>query len=199
MYEVFISGTVLKFIQSRELAAIKAGGLALEHILRDPHGFVKENLSLRKSILIPMVDPEQGFGLFASCFHVIKAAGCLVESAGGRYLMIYRRGFWDLPKGKVDQGESDQEAALRETREECGISFLRLLAPMPTTFHMYLLKDEVILKRSAWYHACVEGEPALLPQQEEDITRAVWLESGEVKELFPLSYPAIAGLLNRWI
>ncbi|MFM8758223.1 MAG: NUDIX domain-containing protein, partial [Methylophilaceae bacterium] len=42
------------------------------------------------------------------------AAGGLVENELGQVLMIFRRGKWDLPKGKLDPNESIDECALRE-------------------------------------------------------------------------------------
>jgi hypothetical protein len=58
---------------------------------------------------------------FTSCFRIIEAAGGLVWNPRGEILFIYRRGKWDLPKGKVDVGEEINEAAVREVKEECGL------------------------------------------------------------------------------
>lgn len=56
----------------------------------------------------------------------IRAAGCVVlaRDPTGRLLVLLiqdRRGIWTLPKGHVDEGESDEEAAVREVAEETGI------------------------------------------------------------------------------
>ncbi len=56
---------------------------------------------------------------------IIQAAGGIVwkDQAGGRRLAVVRRarrGDWTLPKGKLEQGESFEEAALREVAEETG-------------------------------------------------------------------------------
>ena len=46
-------------------------------------------------------------------FTIIKAAGGLVKNEKGEYLFIFRRGSWDLPKGKLDKGETIEQCAVR--------------------------------------------------------------------------------------
>src|ERR1041384_5510821 len=48
----------------------------------------------------------------------VDAAGGVVENEHGGVLMIYRRGKWDLPKGKRDDEEDMSRCALREVSEE---------------------------------------------------------------------------------
>ena len=45
-----------------------------------------------------------------------------------KLLMIFRRGKWDLPKGKLDKGETFERCAVREIEEETGFRNLKLLA-----------------------------------------------------------------------
>ena len=56
----------------------------------------------------------------------IIAAGGLVTNPHHEILWIFRRGFWDLPKGKLEEGETIQTCALREVQEETGIHKLQL-------------------------------------------------------------------------
>src|SRR5581483_5170737 len=67
-----------------------------------------------------------------------RSAGCLVRAAFDgerRYLIVHpsgpynRRAPWSIPKGLVEAGESEEEAALRETREETGLE-CRIVAPL---------------------------------------------------------------------
>ena len=57
----------------------------------------------------------------------IEAAGGIIISEKGELLMIFRRGKWDLPKGKIDQGETPPQAAIREVKEETGLSMVELI------------------------------------------------------------------------
>jgi len=53
---------------------------------------------------------------------VVRAAGGLVVR-GGRVLLVHRPAYddWSFPKGKCDDGESDETCALREVEEETGL------------------------------------------------------------------------------
>ncbi|NJK84729.1 MAG: NUDIX domain-containing protein [Bacteroidales bacterium] len=84
---------------------------------------------------------------FKSCFLNLDAAGGLIKNNKDEYLFIFRRGKWDLPKGKVDQGETIEEAAVREAQEECGIKDVNISAPMLSTYHTYEQEGKFILKK----------------------------------------------------
>src|SRR4051812_48020306 len=60
-------------------------------------------------------------------FTIIRAAGGLVVNDGGEMLFIFRRGKWDLPKGKLEEGEDLEECAVREVEEETGLKNVKLL------------------------------------------------------------------------
>ena len=59
-------------------------------------------------------------------FTLVQAAGGLVINEKGEALMIFRRGKWDLPKGKLDKGESLEDCAIREVREETNLKKIKL-------------------------------------------------------------------------
>lgn len=56
----------------------------------------------------------------------IPCVGAIIKDSGGRLLLIKRghppqAGRWSLPGGRVEPGESDQQAVIREIREETGL------------------------------------------------------------------------------
>ncbi|MBP3763287.1 MAG: NUDIX domain-containing protein [Bacteroidales bacterium] len=106
----------------------------------------------------------------------VRAAGGMVATADGRRLLIFRNGRWDLPKGKVEAGESLGTAALREVEEETGVK-ATLAARRPVkTYHLYNLYGGWHLKQTAWFP--MEAEAcALLPQEEEGITGGEWVDT----------------------
>jgi 8-oxo-dGTP pyrophosphatase MutT (NUDIX family) len=133
---------------------------------------------------------------FKSCFRVVQAAGGLVKDESGRYLVIRRKGKWDLPKGKVNPGEPIPEAALREVTEECGIRKIEIEAPLMTTWHCYWEHDEPILKRTSWFEMNGSGKEIPVPQSDEDITEAKWIPASQLPEIARNTYMAIIDLLT---
>ena len=92
---------------------------------------------------------------------IITAAGGLVQNNEGAFLLIYRRGFWDLPKGKLDLGESIPECAVREVQEETGLQTLDL-GPFLCSFFLDQLQNHLVFFLCPWtfYKAWVKN---LLP------------------------------------
>ncbi|WP_379021202.1 NUDIX hydrolase [Parapedobacter deserti] len=140
--------------------------------------------------------PKDIFSSIKKQVKVIKAAGGLVKNGDGNYLFIYRLGKWDLPKGKIDAGESMKQAAVREVEEECGIKVDYLGTKLMTSYHVYVMKGELVLKKTNWYEMAVNKVPKLKPQLEEDITEAAWLSKGKFNKVRKNTYPLIADILD---
>ena len=127
----------------------------------------------------------------------IKAAGGVVLNAEGKVLMIFRRGKWDFPKGKIEDGETIEEAALREVSEETGLQQLSIVKPLPDTFHTYKLGGKWVGKTTAWYIMKSDVPENLVPQTEEDIEEARWVKFDEVSRLLKDSYPNLRELWSK--
>ena len=121
----------------------------------------------------------------------IVAAGGLVQNTKGEFLFIFRRGKWDLPKGKTDKGEKIEDAAISEVKEECGIGELEIICPLITTHHTYELNGEKIPKKTHWFLMKTKWKGKLIPQKTEDITEAIWADEKKVKNLLENTYDTI--------
>ncbi|MEM1219335.1 MAG: NUDIX hydrolase [Bacteroidota bacterium] len=141
---------------------------------------------------------EELFQEFSKLYEVIEAAGGLVFNPAGEALFIFRRDFWDLPKGKIDPGETIQEAAVREVQEETGIQQITLGPPLLNTYHTYKTKKgKRVLKKTYWFEMQTT-DTALTPQTEEDIEIAQWEDIGAFLERKPVVYKNIRAVLKRW-
>lgn len=147
-----------------------------------------------------MLDAAATFQAFAEKFNNITAAGGLVWNAKQELLWIFRLGKWDLPKGKMEAGESPQLCAIREVSEECGLPEvdLHIAQPLPNTYHTYFFKGQHVLKTTHWYEMLFVGDAALKPQIEEDIHDVKWLSPAAIKaQAVPNTYHNILNLLKN--
>ncbi len=140
--------------------------------------------------------PDQLFHDFARYFVWMEAAGGVVHDEQHRFLFIKRFGMWDLPKGKVEEGESFAEAALREVNEETGIQQFHILESLPDTFHIYIEKGRNILKCTHWYAMKASGNQPLIPQIKEQISEACWLSASESQRAIRASYRSLRETLG---
>ncbi|MBX7109123.1 MAG: NUDIX domain-containing protein [Chitinophagales bacterium] len=141
---------------------------------------------------------------FFDTHQLIHAAGGVVFNEDGRLLMIYRRGKWDLPKGKLDEGETIKHAAIREIEEETGVSALKIIRPVkflfnkqPCTYHTYDLNGRKMLKATYWFKMMSKDRRTPKPQAEEDIATVEWSSAELVREHLKNSYPAIAEVISE--
>jgi 8-oxo-dGTP pyrophosphatase MutT (NUDIX family) len=138
------------------------------------------------------------FSDFCQFYKIIEAAGGLVFNEDNKVLAILRNAIWDLPKGKVEKGESFDAAALREVEEECGLKKIKLIKFLTKTYHTYFdtRKNRSVLKISHWYEMKSKSEQ-LIPQVEEGIEQAVWIALNELKAKKPI-YNNILLILEKW-
>jgi len=131
----------------------------------------------------------------------IIAAGGLVYNEKEELLMIFRRDKWDLPKGKLDEGETIEACAVREVEEETGVQQIQLGALIGITLHEYFDKYSAqdVVKETHWYAMRVKGVPQLIPQTEEDITEIQWASSGQVQQNLQNSYANIVEIVTRYL
>lgn len=196
MYKVFINEKRLSFTDS-----IRAFDKNLK--FENPSVFdvavdLLTNTS-KKAVNIFGHDVESIWDQFQKHFQNIFGAGGVVFNERNEILFIYRLGKWDLPKGKMEQGESKSETALREVEEECSISNLAIDHFIETSYHMYRDRQgQMVLKIVHWFRMNHQGNQTPKPQEIEGITKALWLPQNKIKSLvLPNTFRNIKMILEK--
>lgn len=133
---------------------------------------------------------------FKSHLTLITASGGLVCTPDNYLLLIFRKGKWDLPKGKLDEGEDLETCALREIKEETGAKNLKIEKPLHITYHTYYEKEKHILKKSHWFLMNAKSKTPLLPQAEEDIERCEWVSVNNLSTYISNMHASIVDVIN---
>jgi len=129
-------------------------------------------------------------------FVLVQAGGGLVRNGEDKYLFMLRRGFWDLPKGKLDPGETIEHCAIREVIEETGIEGVILQGPLLITYHTYDESGKHILKETHWFRMIAPAPGELTPQLEEQITELRWVDLPGMQELLRNTFPSIRDVVK---
>jgi ADP-ribose pyrophosphatase YjhB (NUDIX family) len=198
MYKIYINDKPLIICSPEEFPNIKIEAYVTNYELdRSSFHSILQKLNTDKGLIIQTNDTESTFLHLSKNLVLIEAAGGLIFNPNRtKILFIFRRGKWDLPKGKIDEGESIKKAAWREVAEECGLKTHRIEDHLCDTYHIYEHKGKLILKKTYWYLMSAEEE-ALIPQVEEDITKAEWIPSTIAYETIKgKSYAMIEDLLR---
>jgi 8-oxo-dGTP pyrophosphatase MutT (NUDIX family) len=148
------------------------------------------------ALVILHPEPAKILQTFKEEMQLIAAGGGLVYTDNHTVLLIYRRGKWDLPKGKLDAGETPAVAAVREVQEETGVEHLVLEEPLTVTYHTYMEKGGLVLKESHWFLMKSPEQPSLVPQQEEDIEQCIWVKRDDLQQYFQNTHPSILDVLK---
>ena len=201
MYNIYINERHIRFMDLK--GSIQGGDLILRLNGNESPAVLKqlyESFNTNKMVselYFQCVNVDASWKTFCSLFHVMEAAGGVVTNRKNELLMIYRNGFWDLPKGKLELEEEKDTAAIREVYEECGVGMLRLMEGPFMTYHIYPYQAEVVLKFTYWYKMLCDDDGIPKPQLEEGITEARWCSREEVEKNLSQSYESVAQLIRN--
>jgi 8-oxo-dGTP pyrophosphatase MutT (NUDIX family) len=204
-YKIYINESPLYLTQTSDLEDETAFERSLIHAkyIGKPKMLMNYIELLEKNkhhegIIIQADNVEQLWKDFKSLYQYIKAGGGLVLNNFGKVLLIFRRGVWDLPKGKQDPGETLAQTALREVQEETGLSDLKLIEKLNNGYHCYLMSKQRTLKRTRWYLMQTQSPNQLKLQKEEGILDAAWFDPKELPGLNMPMYNNIRDVLIRY-
>ena len=134
---------------------------------------------------------------FFKSYEYIIAAGGVIQNSSKEWLFIFRNGFWDLPKGKVEKNERLDFAAKREVSEECGLHELILDSFVTKTYHIYYENANIIIKETNWFLFYTNQLQGLKPQLEEGITDLKWVSRKSLPFFLKKSFLSINQLFKN--
>lgn len=182
----------------------------LKEILHHPDAVFIDEFSANaiKSLLHEIVKPQFHAGVvlhtsltdlkkaFFKNFTPIEAAGGIVQNENKEILFIERLGKWDLPKGKIELGEKEDEAATREVEEETGVKNLTIKKKIGETYHTYNAFGKHFIKTTHWFYMHCKNEQHLKPQAEESITDIKWVKTIDIRQPMSNTYPSIKDIVK---
>ncbi|UOB17005.1 NUDIX hydrolase [Abyssalbus ytuae] len=151
-----------------------------------------------KSVCLFHPEKESILKLFSKKVPLVIAGGGVVKNSNEEILFIFRNGKWDLPKGKLDKGETIEEAAIREVEEETGVKDLKITRFLDKTYHIFKRNGKYKLKETYWYEMKTKYEGELFPQCEEGIEKVAWKKDEKIDKALKNSYNNIKSLLEDY-
>jgi 8-oxo-dGTP pyrophosphatase MutT (NUDIX family) len=200
MYEVFLNDRKIVIASENDASFQDSKTLKISHSnlsLFDQQisGFLNGN----DNLLVLTGNIDFLWKNFQQSFRPLRAAGGVVYHENS-YLFIFRKGKWDLPKGKQDTGETPEMTAIREVREETGLHDIVIDGVYPTTWHIYQssyksFKRKWILKETAWFSMRASGSEVLIPQTEEDIEIVRWFSKNGLDTVLNNTYASLKNII----
>ena len=189
MYKVFVNESPL--ILTNKLSETANGKYFLlneEAIGEAINALSKKKLS---EAFIYHPNHEEILRKFTKKIPLVVAAGGVVTNKKGKVLFIYRNDKWDLPKGKVDKGETIREAAIREVEEETGVKGLKIENFLKTTYHIFKRNGVYKLKEVHWFAMKTSYTGELVGQKSEGIEKVKWKGPKKIQKALGNSYTNI--------
>ncbi len=161
-------------------------------------GDMLEEKQGRKNIILLTTDfePREAFEKLIGNYKKLRAGGGIVRNKDNQILCIFRNGKWDLPKGHIEEGETEQEAAKREVEEETGIEVSKVQSLANISYHTYILDQTRVIKETYWFYMKSDSN-TLLPQKEEGIEKVEWVSKQRLEDIFSITYLNIKDLLSE--
>ncbi|MDR1973868.1 MAG: NUDIX domain-containing protein [Bacteroidales bacterium] len=192
------TNTVIALEQKKNASEIVFSNIYQLIRLFEKH-FISDKSDKDVNVIVPKkFNVDEVFTQFINCFTIINASGGLVHTPNDEYLYIYRNDRWDLPKGHKERKEKKETTALREVREETGVSNASIVKQLPSTYHFLMDNGEFKVKETHWFEILSPTKVNTVPQKKENIKEAVFLSKEEVFEKIPLMYSSIAQLTRKF-
>lgn len=195
MYKVFVNRLIINLTSDKEFLNDSKTYLLSSISIKE----IIKKLKIHDEVFLYYPDKKKLLKEFKEKLVTIKATGGIVTNKKNQILFIYRKGKWDLPKGKMEKNESKKESALREVIEETGVKKLKIINFFSTTFHLIKVKSEYFLKETHWYTMKTKYDGKLKPQKSEGIISAKWKTFDEALEIKKKTFRNIAIILTKYL
>ena len=195
MYKVFVNRLIINLTSDKEFLNDSKTYLLSSISIKE----IIKKLKIHDEVFLYYPDKKKLLKEFKEKLVTIKATGGIVTNKKNQILFIYRKGKWDLPKGKMEKNESKKESALREVIEETGVKKLKIINFFSTTFHLIKVKREYFLKETHWYTMKTKYDGKLKPQKSEGIISAKWKTLDEALEIKKKTFRNIAIILTKYL
>ena len=160
---------------------------------------IVKKLKLNDEIFLYHPNKKKLLKEFKKKLKTIVAAGGIVKNDENQILFIFRKGKWDLPKGKIEKNEKIDDGALREVVEEPGVKKIKIDRFFDTTYHIIKTKKQFFLKETHWYKMKSNYKGKLKPQKSEGIRSVRWKKIKEAKEIKKKPFRNISIILTTYL
>lgn len=193
MYKVFVNDKPIILtsepLEDKRYKTYPLKYVDLPRVIRD----LRKNAN--KGVYLYHKNEQKLLKKFLKKFPNVIAGGGKVYNKKGKVLFIYRNDKWDLPKGKIEDGESIEIGAIREVEEETGVTGLTITKPLETTYHIFKRNGRYKIKVTYWFEMHTTFDGKLIPEISEGITKVKWLGKKKQTKALENSYANIRELM----
>lgn len=200
MHKIFFNNKCIELVG--DSSDLVPGTMRIEYENAHSFEYALEVLANRKDVTCIRIEHSNANILLEKLllkFKNILAAGGLAENESGELLLIFRHNKWDLPKGKLKKKEDVPMGAIREVEEECGVKNLSIVGTLNPTYHIYQLKEQLVIKKTFWFKMFCEKNQVLTPQLDEGITKVEWFKKQDLKTVYENTYGSITQVLKEYM
>ena len=195
MYKVFVNRLSIVLTSDKNYLDHSASFLLSSITIKE----IVKKLKLNDEIFLYHPNKKKLLKEFKKKLKTIVAAGGIVKNDENQILFIFRKGKWDLPKGKIEKNEKIDDGALREVVEETGVKKIKIDRFFDTTYHIIKTQKQFFLKETHWYKMKSNYKGKLRPQKSEGIRSVRWKKIKEAKEIKKKTFRNISIILTTYL
>tara|TARA_B100001121_G_scaffold124143_1_gene108841 strand:+ start:291 stop:881 length:591 start_codon:yes stop_codon:yes gene_type:complete len=195
MYKVFVNRLLIVLTSDKNYLDNSNAFLLSSITIKE----IVKKLKTQNEIYLYYPNKKKLIKEFKKKLKTIIAAGGIVKNNQNEILFIFRKGKWDLPKGKIEKNEKIDEGALREVIEETGIKKVKIDKFFDTTYHLIKSQKQYFLKETHWYKMKSNYSGKLRPQKSEGIRSVRWKKIKEAKEIRKKTFRNISIILTSYL